>query len=362
LIHFYKRILLMNYHGGMRYPLMRREMFGPYGEVRYSLVDVKNGDVVAFWVEREADSGWGEDCYYSVDENANTSSKYDGKKVDNCSVYVGNLELTVSKEELVQCFGVVGEILRVTLLRSSKKDVKTGSAFIKFAENDAAARALYLDGFILRGIKIKVMEKLVNDETEEDKSKYSEVDPFSVFISNLDKRMTSLDLTEFLQQAGITNKVTLLRNKDTGEQKGMAYAQFSDRESCEKALSFDGSFVGGKYVKIRRKRKAGSRDEDEPSGSNKRARKDCQMEEGDPQVYEVSSIYVGNLDPRTEKGDLEEHFKNCGDIARVSILKGKSAAYIEFKDSWSVQGALCMNGSKLKDKEILVKKKLLKVS
>ena len=74
----------------------------------------------------------------------------------------------MSKEELVQCFAVVGEILRVTLLWSSKKDVKTRSAFIKFAERDAAARALYLDGFILRGIKIKVMKKLVKDETEED--------------------------------------------------------------------------------------------------------------------------------------------------------------------------------------------------
>ena len=64
---------------------MRKEMIGPYGDVRYSLVDVKNGEVVAFWVERETGSGWGDDCYYSVDENAN-SSKYDGKKVDNCSV------------------------------------------------------------------------------------------------------------------------------------------------------------------------------------------------------------------------------------------------------------------------------------
>jgi len=324
-------------------------------------VDVKNGEVVASWVEREDGSGWGEDCYYTVDENYN-SSKYEGKKVEPGSVYVGNLELTVSKEELVQCFTVVGEILRVTLLRSSKQGVNTGSAFIKFAENEAAERALYLDGFILRGTKIKVMEKLVNDETEEDASKDSELDPFSVFISNLDKRITSLDLTEFLQQAGMTKKVTLLTNKDTGEHKGMAYAQFSDRESCEKALSFDGSFVSGKCVMIRRKRKALNRNEDEPSGSNKRARTDCHVEERDPQVYEVSSIYVGNLDPRTEKGDLEEHFKNCGDIARVSILKGKSAAYIEFKDSWSVQGALSMNGSKLKGKEIIVEKKLLKVS
>ena len=48
----------------------------------------------------------------------------------------------MSKEELV---GVLGEIPRVTVLRSTKKDIKTESAFIKFAEQEDAFRALSLD-------------------------------------------------------------------------------------------------------------------------------------------------------------------------------------------------------------------------
>ena len=269
----------MNYDSFL-YPHVRRETNGPYGEERYSLVDVRNGEVVASWVEGEALSGWG-----------------DRKKVDKFSVYVGNLEPDVCKEELVQCFGVLGEIKRVTLLRS-KKDIKTGSAFIKFAEQEAASRALFLDGFILRWTKIKVMKKLVNDERDVDANNGPEVDPLSVYIGNLDKRITSSDLTEFLHQAGITTKVTVLRNKATGDHKGAAYAQFGDRESVDRALILDGCVVGGKYVKIRRKRKTVSGSEDEPSGNNKRLK---------------------------------------------TILKGNRSANIEFKESGSVQGALSLH-------------------
>jgi len=353
----------MNYASAF-YPHVRRETNGPYGEERYSLVDVRNGEVVASWVEKEASSGWGKDCYYSMDENDNESKVvHDGKSVDQFSVYVGNLEPDVSKKELVQCFGVLGEILRVTLLRSSKKDIKTGSAFVMFAEQEAASRALFLDGFIMRGLKIKVMKKLLNDERDVDENNDPEVDPLSVYIGNLDKRITSLDLTEFLHQAGTTTKVTVLRNKDTGEHKGAAYAQFRERESLDRALSLDGCFVGGKYVKIRRKRKTVSGSEDEPSGSNKKIKTEqIEGEEEDPQVYEVSSIYVGNLNQRTGKDDLEKYFKNFGDVIRVSILKGNRSAYIEFKESGSVQGALSLHGSRLMDSDITVEKKLLKVS
>ena len=99
--------------------------------------------MVASWVEKEASSGWGKDCYYSMDENDNESKVvHDGKSVDQFSVYVGNLEPLVSKKELLQCFGVLGEILRVTFIRSSKKDTKTGSGhgydfrFYMFQNND----------------------------------------------------------------------------------------------------------------------------------------------------------------------------------------------------------------------------------
>ena len=41
-------------------------------------------------------------------------------------------------------------------------------------------------------------------------------------------------------------------------------------------------------------------------------------------------------------------------------MKSNKAAYIQFKDSWSVEGALCMDGTMLRGKEIRVRRKKLK--
>ena len=140
----------------VHYPCVRREVIGSYGEILYSLVDVRNGQVVASWVEKDEDGSWGEDCY-NVDENENYSEPSRAKIVDPCSVYVSNLEPWLTKEDLVQYFAVVGEILRVTLLRSRKKEARTGSAFVMFSEQDAANRALFLDRSLFRGRMISVM-------------------------------------------------------------------------------------------------------------------------------------------------------------------------------------------------------------
>jgi len=268
----------------MWYPRLRRERIGCLGEVKCSLVDVRNDEVVAFWVEKE-DSCDGR-CYVneSVDENVNYLETSEGKTTDPYSVFVGNLRPNVSKEEVVKYFAVVGEIQRVALLRG-RKEGKTYAAFIKFAEQVAAVRAQFLDGSFFMGCRIKVKEKLTNEEDGE-VIKDSEMDPLSVYIGNLDHRTTTWELTGFLQQAGFIEKVTVLKNRETGKRKGAAYAQFRDRGSMLRALTLDGYVVGGKCVKVRRKRKTVSASEDV---YGKRARIESSSEEEDSRCFEASS-------------------------------------------------------------------------
>jgi len=260
----------MDNDAGMWYPRLRRERIGCLGEVKCSLVDVRNDEVVAFWVEKE-DSCDGR-CYVneSVDENVNYLETSEGKTTDPYSVFVGNLRPNVSKEEVVKYFAVVG---------------KTYAAFIKFAEQVAAVRAQFLDGSFFMGCRIKVKEKLTNEEDGE-VIKDSEMDPLSVYIGNLDHRTTTWELTGFLQQAGFIEKVTVLKNRETGKRKGAAYAQFRDRGSMLRALTLDGYVVGGKCVKVRRKRKTVSASEDV---YGKRARIESSSEEEDSRCFEASS-------------------------------------------------------------------------
>jgi len=282
----------MNHNTEMWYPQLRRKRIRCTEKVECSLVDVRNGEVVAFWVEKESYDGHFDENE-SVDENVNYLVPSEGKNTDPYSVFVGNLRANVTKEEVVKYFAVVGEILRVTLLRG-RKEGKTYAAFIKFAEQVAAVRAQFLDGSYFMGSKIKVREKLANEEDTE-VIKDSEMDPLSVFIGNLDHRTTILELTGFLQQVGIIEKVTLLRNRETGKHKGAAYAQFRDRGSMLRALTLDGYVIGGKCVKVRRKRKTVRAGQAETVNGSKRARVESSSEEEDSKCFEACSERIVRL-------------------------------------------------------------------
>jgi len=229
----------------------------------------------------------------SVDENVNYLGLSGGKNTDPYSVFVGNLKPNVTKQEVVTHFAVVGEILRVTLLRG-RKEGKTYAAFIKFAGQAAAVRAQFLDGSYFMGSMIKVREKLANEEDSE-VLKDSEMDPLSVFIGNLDHRTTTLELTGFLQQAGIIEKVTVLRNRETGKHKGAAYAQFRDRGSMLRALTLDGCVVRGKCVKVRRKRKTVSVSDAETVYGVKRARTESSSDEEELKCFVACSERIVRL-------------------------------------------------------------------
>ena len=296
----------------VNYPYLRREVIGSCGEVKFSLVDIMDGQVVASWVEREEGAVWGDDCYNSVDENENTSEPgEEGRKIDPFSVYVGNLDPWATKEDVVRHFSVVGEILRVTLLRSKKMGVRVGSAFIRFSQQGAAERALFLDGSCLMGTMIIVREKLLIDgDVNED----PDFDPLSIYIGNLDHRVTSLDLASTFHEVGEIDKVTVLKNRETGEHKGAAYVQFKDQGGLERALSLDGCYIAGKNIRVKRKRKTTSAED--ANNNNKRARKDSDEEEASS-AHDPSSVYVGNIDVGPSRSDLEEHFQSTGDIVSV---------------------------------------------
>merc|ERR1719453_966329 len=81
---------------------------------------------------------------------------------------------------------------------------------------------------------------------------------------------------------------------------------------------------------------------------------DSAEEHGDgPNREEIDkrSVYIGQVDYGATPEELQEHFKSCGQISRITILVDKYTghpkgfAYIEFADEQSVQNSLLLNGS-----------------
>ena len=72
------------------------------------------------------------------------------------------------------------------------------------------------------------------------------------------------------------------------------------------------------------------------------------------------SVYVGQVDYGATPEELQEHFKSCGTINRITILvdkwtgSPKGYAYVEFADEDSVQNAVLLNDTMFRGRQIKV--------
>ena len=75
------------------------------------------------------------------------------------------------------------------------------------------------------------------------------------------------------------------------------------------------------------------------------------------------SVYVGQVDYGATPEELQDHFKSCGTINRITILvdkwtgSPKGYAYVEFADDDSVQNAVLLNDTMLRGRQIKVSAK-----
>merc|ERR1719321_1400039 len=81
---------------------------------------------------------------------------------------------------------------------------------------------------------------------------------------------------------------------------------------------------------------------------------------GDSEEVDKRSIYVGNVDYGSTPEELQEHFKSCGQINRITILvdkftgQPKGFAYIEFAEEATVNNAQLLNDSLFRGRQLKV--------
>lgn len=80
----------------------------------------------------------------------------------------------------------------------------------------------------------------------------------------------------------------------------------------------------------------------------------------DREEIDKRSVYVGNVDYGSTPEELQEHFKSCGQINRITIPvdrysgQPKGFAYLEFADEEHVQNSLLLNGSLFRGRQLKV--------
>ncbi|KAI1178091.1 RNA-binding domain-containing protein [Nemania sp. FL0916] len=86
----------------------------------------------------------------------------DRNDVDSRSIFVGNVDYSVSPEEIQAHFQSCGSINRVTILLDKFTGQPKGYAYVEFTEPSLVAQALVLNESVLKGRNIKVTPKRTN--------------------------------------------------------------------------------------------------------------------------------------------------------------------------------------------------------
>lgn len=250
----------------------------------------------------------------------------------SASLYVGDLNPTVTEALLFEIFKAVGPVASIRVCRDALTRRSLGYAYVNFHNVVDAERALdTLNYTLIKGKPCRIM--------------WSHRDPSirksgqgNIFIKNLDKSIDNKSLYDTFSTFGnILSCKVVTDNK--GNSKGYGFVHYETKEAAEQAIAkVHGMLLNGKIVYVG---PFVPRKERQPSG--------------DPAIF--SNLYVKNLDPSYTEEDLRRDFEALGQIQSAVLVKDPKGniAFVNFEHADDAKKAIdILNGKKFGEKELYV--------
>lgn len=278
-------------------------------------------------------------------------------------VYVGNLGWNVSWQALkdhmrgADADGEEGEELQVVfaqIIADTKSGRSKGCGIVEYATEEQAQIAI--ERFThseLQGRAIFVREDRENSNETYIPGKGADVSSrnTSVYVWNLTYGTSWQDLKDHMRRAGNVNSVTLLENSENGSSAGCGIVVYQKPAEAARAIrELNKSELNGRPIQIRPDYKGGH-----PGGNSNAGRFGGRGGRGragggrgfsgleNPRAGDVSSgkqVFVANLSYDTTRQDLENHFKQCGQIESANTTARKGFGMVRFTSSEEAQAAI----------------------
>ncbi|XVF45104.1 hypothetical protein PTKIN_Ptkin02bG0179100 [Pterospermum kingtungense] len=253
------------------------------------------------------------------------------------SLYVGDLDTSVTETQLYEYFNQVGQVVTVRVCKDLSTRRSLGYGYVNYSNPQDAARALDLLNFtLLSGKPIRIM--------------YSNRDPSlrksgagNIFIKNLDKGIDHKALHDTFSAFGniLSCKVA---TDPSGQSKGYGFVQFDNEESAQKAIEkLNGMLLNDKQVYV--------------GPFVRKQERDTSISKA-----KFNNVYVKNLSESTSDEDLKNIFGEFGPITSAVVMrepdgKSKGFGFINFENADDAARAVeSLNGKKFDDKEWYVGK------
>ncbi|KAK6258560.1 RNA recognition motif domain - like 10 [Theobroma cacao] len=253
------------------------------------------------------------------------------------SLYVGDLDLSVTESQLYDFFSHVGTVVSVRVCKDLSSRRSLGYGYVNYSNTHEAARALDVLNFTpINGKPIRIM--------------YSNRDPTvrksgsgNIFIKNLDKTIDNKALHDTFSTFGNILSCKIATDH-SGQSKGYGFVQFDTEESAKNAIDkLNGMLLNDKQVFVG----PFLRKQERESAADK---------------TKFNNVYVKNLSESTTDEDLKNVFGEYGPITSAVIMrdadgKSKCFGFVNFENPDDAARAVdSLNGKKFDDKEWYVGK------
>lgn len=260
-----------------------------------------------------------------------------GNQFVTTSLYVGDLEVSVTDSQVYDLFNQLGQVVSVRVCRDLSTRRSLGYGYVNYSNPQDAARALDMLNFTpLNGKTIRIM--------------YSHRDPSirksgtgNIFIKNLDKAIDHKALLDTFSAFGNISSCKVATDS-SGQSKGYGFVQFDNEESAQNAIEkLNGMLLNDKQVYV---------------GPFLRK----QERETAFDKTKFNNVFVKNLSESTTEEELKKVFGEFGPLTSIVVMrdgdgKSKCFGFVNFENAEdAARAAEALNGRKCDDKEWYVGK------
>ncbi|GLV39623.1 Rox8 [Carabus blaptoides fortunei] len=240
------------------------------------------------------------------------------------TLYVGNLDASVSEDLLCALFSQIGAVKGCKIIREPGNDPY---AFVEFTTHQAAATALAAMNkrvFLEKEMKVNWATSPGN-QPKQDTSNHHHI-----FVGDLSPEIETQTLREAFAPFGEISNCRIVRDPQTLKSKGYAFVSFVKKAEAENAIAaMNGQWLGSRSIRTNwSTRKPPPPRSDRPSRG---AGKQPTFEE----VYNQSSptnctVYCGGFTNGISEELMQKTFSPFGLIQDIRVFKDKGYAFIRF--------------------------------
>ncbi|XP_077253146.1 polyadenylate-binding protein 3-like [Tasmannia lanceolata] len=251
----------------------------------------------------------------------------------NASLYVGDLDPTITEGQLYDLFSQVAPVVSIRVCRDQIRRVSLGYAYVNYNNAQDASHALELLNFTpINGRPVRIM--FSHRDPSIRKSGFA-----NVFIKNLDTSIDNKALHDTFAAFGTVLSCKVATD-NSGQSKGYGFVQFEQDDAAQNAIKrLNGMLINDKQVYVglfvRRQER------DRANGSPK-----------------FTNVYVKNLSETTIDEDLKNVFGNYGPITSAVIMRdangnSRGFGFVNFQNPDDAAAAVDnLNGSTFNDDRV----------